>query len=309
MKGEPGMPSVCAPIVLQHVKTRFSIALFLALSAVGTFPVVAWTGEKLPMPASGQTFVAAGFGFQDEEASFITVKTYDAQSGAILSADTYELDIKDDGPPSSHPRTRIFAGGVGVGAGSLSEFTLRVYDASNGRFLWEGRLNLKAGDHPDVATHPVVTRLHPRAAVTRIAASTKATGEPYFVLRAIHPETGQLMWSDQFSTDEARVRIERIGRSAVGVTGTAPSDIDFRIKMPDSAGRRLLWEDKVIPAEEGEPSVPERSDETAGGTPRGARAVTPSSAVPAAAPSNVIETDRKITTAERESPPPRFAFS
>jgi hypothetical protein len=78
MKGEPGMPSVCAPILLQHVKTRFSIALFLALSAVGTFPVVAWTGEKLPMPASGQTFVAAGFGFQDEEASFITVKTYDA---------------------------------------------------------------------------------------------------------------------------------------------------------------------------------------------------------------------------------------
>jgi hypothetical protein len=303
------MSSIPALIALHPMKNRFFIAFFLALSAVGTFPVAAWTAEKSLMPPGGQTFVAAGLGFQDEEASFITVKTYDAQSGAILSADTYELDIKDDGPPSSHPRTRIFAGGVGVGGGSLSEFTLRVYDASNGRFLWEGRLNLQAGDHPEVATHPVVRRVQPRAGVTMVATSSKATGEPYFVLRAIHPETGHLMWSDEFSTDEARVRIERIGRSAVGVTGTAPRDIDFRIKMPDSAGRRLLWEDQVVPAEESEPSLPEQSDETAGPTPRGIRPLTPSSAVPVAAPSSVIETDRTITIVERESPTPNFAYS
>ena len=72
-----------------------------------------------------RTVVAAGFGFQDDETSSITVKTYDAQSGEVLTADTYELDIKDDGPPTSHPKTRIFAG-VGLGAGSLSEFTLRL---------------------------------------------------------------------------------------------------------------------------------------------------------------------------------------
>ena len=194
-----------------------------------------------------RTVVAAGFGFQDDETSSITVKTYDAQSGEVLTADTYELDIKDDGPPTSHPKTRIFAGGVGLGAGSLSEFTLRVYDAANGHFLWEGRLNLTIGDHPEAATHQVMAHVQPRAAVTRIASSTKGTGQPYFVLRARHPDTGQLMWSDEFSTEASTVRIERIGRSVIGVTGAAPRDIDFRIMMPDQAGRLLLWEDKVVP--------------------------------------------------------------
>ena len=111
------------------------------------FPVLGLAGEPSAAPAANaQVVVAAGFGFQDEEVSSITVKTYDAQTGEVLSADTYELDIKDDGPPAGHPPTRIFAGGVGAGTGSLSEFTLRVYDASNGRFLWEGRLNFTAGD-------------------------------------------------------------------------------------------------------------------------------------------------------------------
>src|SRR5690348_16170354 len=113
--------------------------------------------------------VPAGFGFQDETTSFITVKTYDAQSGEVLSAETYELDIKDDGPPSSRPSTRIFAGGLGVGSGGLSEFTLRVYDASNGRFLWEGRLNLTVGDHPESNSHRVTALVRPRGAVTRVA--------------------------------------------------------------------------------------------------------------------------------------------
>jgi len=191
--------------------------------------------------SAAKAVVAAGFGFQDEDSSFITVKTYDAHSGEVLSADTYELDIKDDGPPSSHPRTRIFAGGLGVGTGSLSEFTLRVYDASNGRFLWEGRLNLAVGDHPEGATHRVAAQVQPRAAVTRIAVRAKEAGQPHFVLRAHNPETGQVVWTDEFSTEAPEVRVERISRSVVGMTGSAPRDIDFRIKMPDQAGRRWLW--------------------------------------------------------------------
>ncbi len=209
------------PTRLQHL---LSFAIFLTFFEAGTGPVTAWTAESpFTAPVHTRTVVAAGFGFQDEETSSITVKTYDAQSGEVLSTDTYELDIKDDGPPTSHPKTRIFAGGVGVGAGNLSEFTLRVYDAANGHFLWEGRLNLTIGDHPEAAAHQVVAQVHPRAAVTRIASSPKVTGQPYFVLRARHPETGQLMWSDEFSTDAPTVRIERISRSVIGMTGAGTS--------------------------------------------------------------------------------------
>ena len=280
-----------------------SLAIFLTFSEVGMVPAMAGTMESPSMAAGhARTVVAAGFGFQDDETSSITVKTYDAQSGEVLTAETYELDIKDDGPPASHPKTRIFAGGVGLGAGNLSEFTLRVYDAANGHFLWEGRLNLTIGDHPEAATHQVMAHVQPRAAVTRIASSTKVTGQPYFVLRARHPETGQLIWSDQFSTDASTVRIERIGRSVIGVTGAAPRDIDFRIMMPDQAGRRLLWEDKVVPEEEIEQSaVPERSDETTRRTPQGGRSAIPGVVPPADAPSNGIETARRTTTVAPES--------
>ena len=282
-------------------------SLFFTILA---FPVLSLAGEPSTAPAANaQVVVAAGFGFQDEEVSFITVKTYDAQSGDVLSAETYELDIKDDGPASSHPRTRIFAGGVGAGTGSLSEFTLRVYDASNGRFLWEGRLNLTAGEHPEVGSHRVVAHIHTRAAVTRVASRAKEAGEPHFVLRAVNPQTGQLVWSDEFSTEAPEVRIERISRSVVGMTGTAPRDIDFRIKMPDQAGRQWLWEDKIEPADDSEASVPDQSDETAGFFPRDRQLTMPSSALPASAPSSEIETDRRTVTVQLASPPAGFAFS
>jgi hypothetical protein len=285
-----------------------SIAWFSSLIvSVVLFPGLVPAGEPLAGPAT-KAVVAAGFGLQDEESSFITVKTYNAQSGEVLSAETYELDIKDDGPTSGRPRTRIFAGGVGVGSGSLSEFTLRVYDASNGRFLWEGRLNLTAGDHPEGATHRVAARVQPRAAVTRVASQSKEAGQPYFVLRALNPQTGQLVWSDEFSAEAPSVRVERISRSVIGMAGMAPRDIDFRIKMPDQAGRRWLWEDKVEPDEDAEASAPEASDE--GDFLRPDRQPTiPSFPLRATAPSSGIETDHRTTIVDLEMPPPGFAFS
>ena len=211
--------------------------------------------------ANSRKTVAAGLGYQDADMSSITVKTYDAESGEVLSSETYELDIKEDGPAVNRPSSRIFAGGVGVGGDGLSEFTLRVYDAENGKFLWEGRLNLGVGINPDFAAFPVVTHVQPRAAVVKVSARTKTSGQPFFVLRAINLQTGQLVWGDQFSADESNVKIERISRSVIGMTGVVPNEIDFRIKMPDEDGRQLLWEDKVVSGVEEEIAVPERSDD------------------------------------------------
>ena len=246
------------------------LAIGVLACGIVNFPAAARSMEQVSgVSEKPRTIVAAGFGFQDADSSSITVKTYDAQSGEVLTEDTYELDIKDDGPPSSHPRTRIFAGGVGVGKDGLSEFILRVYDAANGRFLWEGRLNLNVGNNPEVAAYRVLAQVQPRVAVTRIAHQTTAAGQPYFVLRAVNPETGQLVWAHEFSAEGAQARVERVNRSIVGMTGTAPRDIDFRIKMPDNAGRGLLWEDKIVPGVESEATVPERSDDTAGMSPGG----------------------------------------
>jgi len=233
-------------------------ALLVALSMAVSLEA-ATAGSAQP-----RKIVAAGLGYQDADSSSITVKTYDAVTGTVLSAESYELDIKDDEPSSSQPRTRIFAGGVGIGADGLSEFTIRVYDAATGRFLWEGRLNLGVGIDSSVAAYPVVAHVQPRAALLKISTRPKTSGQPYFVLRAMNPETGQLVWADQFSTDPANVRVERISRSVIGMTGVIPREIDFRIKMPDEAGRQLLWEDQVIAGEEADLAKPERSEDNPG---------------------------------------------
>lgn len=243
-------------------RSLFFTATAVVALALGQTALPVWSAE-LPSGASAKArkTVAAGVGYQDAETSSITVKTYDADSGEVLSAETYELDIKDDGPPSSHPRARIFAGGVGVGADGLSDFTLRVYDASNGRFLWEGRLNLGVSDNPEVATHRVAALLSPRAAASRVSGRINdGIGQPYFVLRAMNPETGKLIWADEFSAIASTVRVERISRSIVGMMGGVPREIDFRIKMPDEAGRHLLWEDKVVPDFDEDAAVTEQSD-------------------------------------------------
>jgi hypothetical protein len=236
-----------------NLSGRIHSTALLASLVLALFPLAARSADH-SISVKPRKIVAAGFGFQDAESSSITVKTYDAESGEVLSAETYELDIKDDGPPSSHPRARIFAGGVGVGSNGLSDFILRVYDAANGQFLWEGRLNLGVGNNGFGATQ-AKAQLQPRATVSKIVNRTKTGGQPYFVLRAMNPQTGQVIWADEFSTENG-ARIEYINRSIIGMIGTAPRDIDFRILMPDEAGRRLLWEDKVVPLDENDAAVP-----------------------------------------------------
>jgi hypothetical protein len=109
--------------------------------AIGSgLPLTAWTADLSSLaPVKPRTVVAAGVGYENAETSTITVKTYDAENGAILSDETYELNVREDAASAgSQPRERIFAGGVGPGADGLSAFTLRVYDAATGKFLWEG---------------------------------------------------------------------------------------------------------------------------------------------------------------------------
>jgi len=256
------VPASWGPTVLLRAqKTKKLFCGVLIGASLAGFMISLSAENVAAASANPRKTVAAGLGYQDAGTSSITVKTYDAESGEVLSSETYELDIKEEGPATNQPSSRIFAGGVGVGGDGLSEFTLRVYDAENGKFLWEGRLNLGVGIDPEVAAFPVVAYVQPRASVVRVFSRTKTSGQPYFVLRAMNPQTGQLLWGDQFSADPANVKVERISRSVIGMTEAVPSEIDFRIKMPDEAGRQVLWEDKVIPGGDEEVAVPERSDD------------------------------------------------
>ena len=237
----------------------FYAALIACAMIAPGLPLTAWTAEPSPLaPLSTRTVVAAGVGYENTETSTITVKTYDAENGTILSDETYELNVREDAAlADSQPRERIFAGGVGPGSDGLSAFTLRVYDAATGRFLWEGLLNLSAGDEESGFTNRVVAHLvAPRATVTQVHSRGNIDSQPQFFLRAIDSATRQLIWADRFSTETSRLaRPERVSRAAVGQTegdGLAVSSqqIEFRIRMTDDRGRKILWEDTIEPTVE-----------------------------------------------------------
>lgn len=208
---------------------------------------LAW-GEDF---AANKKIVAAGFGYQIGSASVIAVKVYDAESGAILSDEVYELSVKENGGGGANPGPRIFAGGVGLGATDLSNFMLRVYDANTGVFQWEGRLNLV---QPDKKKELQVSVTVPRrATVLKIQADEAASEQPIFLLRAVDATSGLSVWEDEFTanlTGIPRVRpiTGRSVQSADAFIGSAHT-FDFRIRMYDSSGKGILWEDQLSPVE------------------------------------------------------------
>lgn len=211
--------------------------------------------------------VAAGFGYQVGDVSTITVKIYDPQSGEVFSDDTYELNVKEEHAANGSPsQARIFAGGVGPGATDLSNFVLRVYDATTGKFQWEGNLNLTPRDATSVG-QLVSTVVPRRATVIRVRETAVPSPQPSFLLRALDPETGGLVWEDEFSTDgNNRIRMERIADRQVSEDGDKSGisrSFDFRIRMSEDEGRHILWEDQFAQTEAEEVAESEAVEEKA----------------------------------------------
>jgi len=248
-------------------KSVFCRALIVGAVFGLSFPITAWTADLLPREqVKPRAIVAAGIGYENAETSKLTVKTYDAESGVILTDETFDLDVREDAASKdSAPSDRIFAGGVGPEGNGLSSFTLRAYDAATGKFLWEGELNLTAGNHEAGSPHQVVAHLvPPQATVTRIRNQEIIDGQPHFFLRAVDQATGQLAWTDHFSAG-VFTRTEYVNRAVVGQTEelAAPfQQIEFRIRMMDSQGRQVKWEDTIEPAVE-ETGLAARHDATA----------------------------------------------
>jgi hypothetical protein len=235
-----------------RTRRAFCGALIACAMFSSGLPLTAWTADLSSLaPVKPRMVVAAGVGYENAETSTITVKTYDAENGAILSDETYELNVREDtASAGSQPRERIFAGGVGPGVAGLSAFTLRVYDSATGRFLWEGLLNLSVDDQESSSTHRVVAHLvAPQATATQVRSQGAIDGQPQFFLRAVDSVTGQLVWTDQFSAGAGTVaRAERVGRASVGQregVAALSQQIEFRIRMMDGRDQQIMWEDTI----------------------------------------------------------------
>lgn len=191
--------------------------------------------------------LAAGFGFQAAGYSMIMVRTYDALTGAILSDDSFDLSVKEDGATGGDERRgRIFAGGIGIDPTGKSKFMLSVYDAETGTFLWEGQLNfLRSGDDGVAKVGAYVTQSSAPAFIR--ASNPPEALDTFFFLRAVHPITRGLVWQDQFvpgSRRRGRAQGVSIHDTIQVRTSNAISHVfDLVVRTYDRGSGGLLWED------------------------------------------------------------------
>ncbi len=209
-----------------------------------------WGSEQSPGVHADVSILAAGFGFQAGGESIIVIKIYNARTGEVLSEESFDLAVIEDGAPTSSQTTgRIFAGGVGdgdhTGRDGLSRFFLRVYDAQTGNFLWEGQLNLPTGGEGETA-RPVAQVVRPAVTLRPTAQESGPTVQPYYLVRALDPNTKTMVWQDQFALDGN-------GHGTSRATGYRPlrpvsfRDLGHEFEMMVSAYDRisgsLLWVD------------------------------------------------------------------
>ena len=191
--------------------------------------------------------LAAGFGFQGAASSMITIRTYQAASGVVLSEDSYDLNVLDDGMRSGRgPHGRIFAGGIGLDSSGQSKFLLRVYDAATGKFLWEGQLNLRSQGEESVA-RPTASLVPIRPSTWLASAKGPSAIQAHLSLRAVDPRTGGLVWEDKFIPgSHVRGRAEGIvfqQPSVSGVENSIGHVFDLVVLTFDRLSGRLLWRD------------------------------------------------------------------
>ena len=190
---------MASPVAVILFASTYSVATPIHFP-METWPIIEMDGVTVTQsPAAHSALLAAAFGFQSVGSSTITVRTYDGPTGAILSEDAFDVNVKEEGVAEhDENRGRIFAGGIGTNSEGKSKFMLRVYDAETGRFLWEGQLNLlKFGEGAMTRASAVLIPNNP--VIVQNAAIVQKPLQTLFSVRAVNSRTGGLVWQDQFA--------------------------------------------------------------------------------------------------------------
>jgi hypothetical protein len=240
--------SLLAPVGVLLLGSTYSLAVPYHFFPTPVSESTIDTSSMRERSSAHSSVVAAAFGFQAAGSSVITVRTYDAPTGAILSEDAFDVNVKEEGA-SQHDENngRIFAGGIGTDSEGKSKFILRVYDAETGRFLWEGQLNLQKMGQGGMskATFTLIPN-NPAMVQTSLGGGQEHL-QTLFSLRAINPATGKLVWQDQFAPGGRKgVKREGVVFNVPTVRSThEPIEhiFDLIVRTYDRTTGTLLWED------------------------------------------------------------------
>ena len=213
--------------------------------SIGMNDGVSSSAEVDDAPAHGDVLVA-GFGFQTSISSVITIRTYQARTGLVLSEDSYDLNVQEEAASGETKRDRIFAGGIGVDVDGQPRFLLRVYDALTGQFLWQGQLNLTS-QKEDPGVRPIATIMPLRSIAWKTAKERHLLVQLNLSLRAVDPLTGRVVWEDRFipgvSTSGRTKRTDFRPIDRFAPAETIGHIFNLVVRTVDRASGRFLWQD------------------------------------------------------------------
>ena len=91
------MAFMASPVAVILFASTYSVATPIHFP-METWPIIEMDGVTVTQsPAAHSALLAAAFGFQSVGSSTITVRTYDGPTGAILSEDAFDVNVKEEG--------------------------------------------------------------------------------------------------------------------------------------------------------------------------------------------------------------------
>ena len=202
--------------------------------------------------------LATAFGYQTDTAATILVKMFDTRTGTILYEHSFDLpgsqdSSKQDETTADRPvGDLVLAGGARVSdeQGPL-QFSLRVYEAATGRYLWDAQLAITLESEESLGSLVSSSR-RPSARIWRTAATPHPTEKPLdnplFLVRAVDPSTEEVRWEDRFTGKERmggkveQLRYRKSSEEREPAGQALKQKFDFHVWMWDQASGELLWE-------------------------------------------------------------------
>ena len=239
------------------------IALTVWIAAAG----MAWSATEeaafasLPMPPgkpqadspfsghSSSSVIAVGFGYQRGTTSSIRIRTYDVQSGDLLSEDQFDLNVVNGENKDAEPiGDRVFAGAASLGVEGLGDFPMRVYEAKTGRFLWKGHLNLVDAGSDD-PRHRIRGTQH-RPATPRPARlheeERPAEIDSHFLVQAVDAKSGEAVWQQTFQSTPPSPEAIAGGKDDASASGSEMTlEFEIVVRSYERSSGKLVWSDRL----------------------------------------------------------------
>lgn len=186
--------------------------------------------------------VTAGLGVKTAELSSFVLRSYEADTGTLISEDEFALSVDPDTAEAvAAGGGRVYAIGSGLTSAGAFSLLVRAYDARSGELLWIDELNPAANPrHRTGSTNAAPFRDR----------STQAFARPQsrslFTVRAVDEESGQVLWQDEFLPSEEDLDTGEASGSTSQDAGRARG-FSLMVRTYEDATNKLLWEDQFDP--------------------------------------------------------------